>query len=361
MGKLKDKLTVAKKRDYWSRAPLFATLAQYLMVFGQNCSGKSFQAKEEAVVNHALKGKRFFYLRRMVDEVNQDKATMYFSDTPVSEYTRGQWEGIEGFRGLLYFYRYDKNGKKERSSYIGAYDSLYNWQKIKSVAWVDFDFIIFEEFIAATYYLEDEQDVLQKCVSAIFRDHGGQVLMLGNSISRNVPYFKNWTPNVFKQRPGTIEVYHYHDEAGEGNEITIAIEYTGHIEGTSKMAFGKSSKTIMGGEWDIAEEPKLPKDRELYECVYEVLLKNQNFAFVMQLLIDGMDGSRLLYVYPYTGKRKIDRIITDQFSADPMTTSRFKDNRPEYYMKECLTMNKACFSDNLTANDFRGVVSQMKL
>lgn len=361
MPKTKKEKTEKKTREYWDRKPIFATGAEYLMVFGQNCSGKSFQAKEEAIINHALKGKRFFYIRRMVDEVNQDKATMYFSDTPVNTYTKGEWDGIEGYRGLLYFYRFDSSGKKERSGYIGAYDSLYNWQKIKSVAWVDFDYIIFEEFISATYYLEDECDVLQKCVSAICRDHTGTVLMLGNSISRNVPYFKNWTPNVFKQRPGTIEKYHYKDETGEGNEINIAIEYTGHIEGTGKMFFGKASKTIMGGEWDVKEEPKLPKDLNLYECVHEILLKTNNFAFVLQLLIDPYDGSRLLYVYPSTKPRKIERVITDQFSPDPAITNGFLDRRAEIYMAECIRSNKTVFSDNLTASDFRGVVKQLKL
>ena len=359
---LKSKEEKAEEREHWNRKALFATMADYLMAFGQNCSGKSYQAKEEALVEHALKGKRFFYLRRMVDEINQDKATLYFSDTPVREYTKGEWDGVEALRGLFYFYRIGEKGKKERSSYIGAYDALYNWQKIKSVAWVDFDFIIFEEFIAAHYYLEDECTVLMKTASAIFRDHKGKVLMLGNSISRNVPYFKNWTPNVFKQKPGTIEKYHYHDEVGEGIEIDVAVEYTGHIKGTGKMFFGRASKTIMAGEWDVEEEPKLPKDQAYYENAYELILENANFSFFLQLLIDPYDGARLLYVYPRTNeRRKIPRVITDQFSPDPEKTSRFKDNRPEQYMRECIALNKVCFSDNLTAADFRSVAAQMKL
>ena len=40
---------MAKKRDYWSRKALFETHADYMLVFGQNCSGKSYQAKEEAI------------------------------------------------------------------------------------------------------------------------------------------------------------------------------------------------------------------------------------------------------------------------------------------------------------------------
>ena len=123
---------IKPKREYWDRKPLFDTKCEYLLAFGQNCNGKSYQAKEEAI-QRALEGYRFFYIRRMVDEVNQDKATLYFSDMPVNKITKGEWDGVEGWRGLLYFYRFDKDGKKEKSAYIGAYDSLYNWQKIKSV------------------------------------------------------------------------------------------------------------------------------------------------------------------------------------------------------------------------------------
>ena len=349
-------------RDYWDRKPLFSTGADYLIAFGQNCNGKSFQAKEEAVISRAMEGHRFFYIRRMVDEVNQEKATLYFSDMPIREMTKGEWEGVEGWRGLLYFYRFDDKGKKERSGYIGAYDSLYNWQKIKSVAWVDFDYIIFEEFISAGYYLNNEPDLLQRCVSAIFRDHKGTVLMLGNSISRTVPYFIEWCPNVYKQKPGTIEKYHYHTEVdGEKIDIEIAVEYCGHIKGTGKMFFGNAAKTILSGEWDVNEEPKLPKELSLYETVYELLIKYQTFAFVLQLLVDPITGTRLLYVYPYTKNRKIQRVITDTFSDDPFTTRYFRDIPAELYIRQCFREGKMCFSDNLTAADFKGVFKQMGL
>lgn len=352
-----------KKRDYWDRHPLFKTGAEVLIAFGQNCNGKSYQAKEEGILEQAYKnGKRFFYIRRMVDEVNQDKATLYFSDMPVRQLTNGEWEGVEGWRGLLYFYRFNDKGKKERSGYIGAYDSLYNWQKIKSVAWVDFYYIIFEEFISSGYYLDDEPTILQRCMSAIFRDHKGTILMLGNSISRTVPYFMQWCPNVYKQKQGTIEMYHYHTEVdGEEVDIDIAVEYCGHIKGTGLMAFGQAAKTILSGEWDVIDEPKLPKPRTFYEMVYEVLLKYQTFAFVLQLLVDPQSGVRLLYVYPYTKDRKIPRVITDKFSEDPNVTRHFKGNAAEMYIRECFNNGKMVFSDNLTAADFKGVYKQMGL
>lgn len=349
-----------KQRDYWDRKPIMATGADIMMIYGQNCAGKSYQVKEECI-EAAMRGERFFYLRRMVTEVNQTKATLYFDDMPVNKLTNGLWDGIEAWQGMFFFWRTDEKGKKVKSEYIGAYDSVYNWQKIKSVAWVNFTVIDFEEFIAAGVYLEDEPTKLMRCITAIFRDHKGKVFMLGNTISRVVPYFQEWTPNVPKQEQGTIELYHMHDEAGEGNEILIAVEYGGHIKGTGPMFFGQASKAIIAGEWDVVSRPKLPKDKLDYEMVYELVLSYQTFSFVLQLLVDSEEGIRLLYVYPYTGKRKIERKITDEFSDNIFTTRYFKDNRPEQYMVECIDNNRVVYSDNLTASDFNNVVELMKL
>ena len=349
-----------KQRDYWDRKPIMATGADIMMIYGQNCAGKSYQVKEECI-EAAMRGERFFYLRRMVTEVNQTKATLYFDDMPINKLTNGMWEGIEAWQGMFFFWRTDEKGKKVKSEYIGAYDSVYNWQKIKSVAWVNFTVIDFEEFIAAGVYLEDEPTKLMRCITAIFRDHKGKVFMLGNTISRVVPYFQEWTPNVPKQEQGTIELYHMHDEAGEGNEILIAVEYGGHIKGTGPMFFGQASKAIIAGEWDVVSRPKLPKDKLDYEMVYELVLSYQTFSFVLQLLVDAEEGIRLLYVYPFTGKRKIERRITDEFSDNLLTTRYFKDNKPEQYMVECIDNNRVVYSDNLTASDFNNVVELMKL
>ena len=359
---------MARKRDFWSRKAIMATGADYMLVFGQNCSGKSFQSKDAAIEGDenaallgALKGERFFYLRRMVTEINQNKATMYFEDMDVHKLTGGEWDGVEALQGLYYFWRLNENGKKERSEYIGAYGSLYDWQKIKSVAWVNFKLIIYEEFIAADYYLEDEPTKLQRVVTAIFRDHKGKVLMLGNTISRTCPYFLEWCPNVLKQQPGTIEIYNMHDEAGEGIDIKIACEYTGHVKGSGSMFFGQASKAIMAGEWDVKNSPKLPKDKMDYEKAYELILSYHQFSFVVQLLVDIYTGACLVYIYPRTTSRRIDRKICDTFSDDIYTTRYFRNNRPEMRIRELIQNEKVVYSDNLTASDFQNVYAQMGL
>ena len=95
--------------------------------------------------------------------------------------------------------------------------------------------------------------------------------------------------------------------------------------------------------------------------VYELAVNYQNFAFILQLLVDPKEGQKLLYVYPKTTDRKLDRIITDQFSTDIMVTRYFKDNKAEKFMVECIDNMRVVYSDNVTATDFLSVVEQMDL
>ena len=349
-----------KKRDYWNRKALFDTGGDYLMVYGQNCSGKSYQGKVEAF-ERALKGERFFYLRRWQNDINQNTAQLYFDDMPISKLTKGEWEGIKAWQGFYYFTREDEDGKEEKSDQIGAYGSLNVWQKYKSVAWVNYTYILFDEFITDGVYLDQEPLILQRLVTAVFRDHKGTVLMIGNTISRTVPYFMEWTPNVVRQKQGTIEIYHMKDATGENDDITIAVEYGGYIKGTGSMFFGEASKSILAGEWSVTDQPKLPKELPFYECIYELAIEYQTFAFVLQLLVDPIEGCKLLYVYPRTTKRKIERIITDRFSDNIFVSRYFKDNKAEMYMKECIANSLVVYSDNLTASDFLSVIDRMNL
>lgn len=347
-----------KKRDYWNRKALFDTGADYLIVYGQNCSGKSYQAKCE-MLERAMRGERFFYLRRWQNDVNQNSAQKYFDDMNIHKLTDGKWDSIKSWQGDFFFERETEEGKTERSECIGSYGSLNVWQKYKSRAYVNYTFIVYEEFITDSVYLDDEPLILQRFVTTVFRDHKGQVLMIGNTISRVVPFFQEWTPNVTKQKQGTIELYHMKDAVGEGNDVLIAVEYGGQIKGSGSMFFGEASKSIMAGEWSVVDQPKLPKDYIDYEMIYEMELRYQTFSFVLQLLVDLEEGTRLLYVYPKTTDRKIERVISNEFSDNIFVTRFFKDNRPELYIQECISEARVCYSDNLTASDFNNVYEQM--
>ena len=92
-----------------------------------------------------------------------------------------------------------------------------------------------------------------------------------------------------------------------------------------------------------------------------MVIEYQSFKFVLELLVDPEEGTKVVFVYPKTTDRKIERIITERFSTDMMVTRYFKDNRPESYIQECIASDRVCYSDNITASDFNGVISQMDL
>lgn len=352
---------MAKKRDYYSRKNLFATGAKVLMVYGQNCSGKSYQAKDE-FFERAMKGERSFLLRRWADDIKQNKAQKYFDDVDVKKMTKGAWDNIVAWQGDFYLERInDETGKKERSDVVGSYGGLSEWQRFKSLAFVNYTYMIYEEFITDGVYLDNECVLLQRMMTIVFRDHDGTVFMIGNTISRTVPYFMEWTPGVIKQKQGTIELYHFHDADGDGNDMDIAVEYGGKIQGTGSMFFGLASKSINGGEWYVENQPKLPKPYDFYECVYKMAIEYETFSFILKLLIDPYEGTRLLYVYPKSPGKKVERVITNKFSDNIFITKCWLNNNPENYIREAISTGRVCYSDNMTAQDFKSVLGQLDL
>lgn len=350
-----------KKRDYWNRKAIFDTGADYMLVFGQNCAGKSYQGKEECFSRWKA-GETFFFLRRWISDINQNIATDYFRDMPIEKLTDGEWEGIEARSGNYYLTRINEKGEKEHSDVVGYYGALSEWQRYKSRVYVNCTFILFEEYITDGVYLDDEPEKLFRLRTTIFRDHGGRVLMLGNSISRIVPYHIQWNlAGITKQKQGTIELYHMTDADDSNKKVLIAVEFGGHLKGTGSGFFGDTAKTIVSGEWDVKNFPRLPKDHIDYEKIYELILEYQSFAFILELLVDPEEGTKILFIYPKTKDRKIQRVITDKFSTDIFHSRYFKDNTAERYMQECLGSERVCYSDNLTATDFNNVLANMKI
>lgn len=374
------------KKVYYSIVNIMKLFAEYNILLGQRANGKSYQVKNEVALKDAWdyingrlsttrlceKGKsrktgKFTYLRRWATDVKAGAVEEYFADSKkaIKEITEGMYDGIRAYGGVLYFVGSDADGNRVQSADIGRYHSLATAEHIKSLAFVDFTNIIFEEWITDGIYLVDEPTKLQQYVSTIFRLERGQVFLIGNTLSRVCPYFSEWClEGVLRQKQGTIEMYHFHtSDDDEEKQIDIAVEYCAETKNDNKMFFGQAAKQIVSGEWDVKNVPKLPRDQSEYEKVYEVMFAYQSFKFVLELLIEPKDGGRVCFVYPLTkSHKKITRIITDEFSDSPYKTPCLDSRRlPEAYIEECFRLNKVCYSDNLTGSDFKQVLAQLNM
>lgn len=342
------------KKQYYSLERLDKVDATYKILYGQRANGKSYQVKLKCLT-HAFKNHRkFIYLRRWERDIKQDYVTDYFGDMPIVSITEGQYVGVTAYHGYLYFYNLDDENKIVKGECIGRYLALNLNERYKSQVFDGYDYCIFEEFITDAQYLgDDEGRRLQQLISSIFRHNKGTVFMIGNTLSRVCPYFSEWClTGVLKQKPGTIEVYHFN--VGD-DIINVAVEYCANVNYKNTMFFGQAAKQIVSGEWDVTDLPHLPGEQKDYECVYKILVEYKDFRFCMNLLVN-KSGGKIVFIHPQTTRTKFDRILTDRFSINPLISARLRSKvKPEAAIQDCFRQNKVCYSDNLTGTDFKHV------
>lgn len=347
------------KRQYYSIDKLDKVDATYKILLGMRNNGKSYQVKlkllKEAFKNHY----KFVYLRRWLMDVKESAVTDYFGDMPILEITEGQYTGVLGYHGYIYFYNVDEDDKIVKGAQIGRYCALNEAERYKSQVFDGYKYIVYEEFITDRIYIDNEPKQLMNYVSTVFRSNKGTVFLVGNKLSRVCPYFSQWSlVNTLRQKPNTIEVYHFH--VGE-DIINVAVEQCENTSYKNTMFFGSAAKQITSAEWDVDDYPTLPGEQRDYMNVYKLLIEYQDFKFCVNLLVDRL-GSRILFIHPQTTQTKFDRILTDRFSKNPLISSRLDPRRKaESIIMDCFRFNKVCYSDNLTGTDFKHVNEHFKI
>ena len=347
-------------RTYYDISEMLKTNAEYMMLLGQRSNGKSYQVKKTVLEDFYFNETKFIYLRRWKADIKQKEVSTYFDDIPIAKYTNREYNSVRAMNGFIYLSKIE-DGKKKKKREMGRYCALNEYERYKSQVFMNYKNIVYEEFITDSIYLNDEPKLLQQFVSTVARLDKIRVFLIGNTLTRVCPYFHEWClENVLKQKQGTIEIYKYHME--DNVEVKIAVEYCANTNNKNTMFFGQAAKQIVTGEWDVKEVPKLPRQLYEYEKIYEVMVVYQAFKFVLELLIEPKEGGVIIFVYPYTSNRKIQRVITDEFSDKPYISSKLDiDKKPELLMLKALRMDKVCYSDNLTGSDFSKVIEKLKM
>lgn len=358
------KLYGPEDNTHYSLEELFTESAQYNIMLSERSNGKSYAMKKFILLNAYHFKNEFVYVRRLDTDIKTASIIGWFADMPIAEYTDGEYEGVDYWQGDIYFYSLDSEGKKVKGQCIGHTMPVSTYGKYKSRAYPKVTDIVFEEFITDSTYLFDEVTIFMQLVSTIARDRDVRVWMLGNKISQYCPYVLDWgLTNALSQKQGTIDVYTFTREVD--NDIIktkIAVENCTALSHKSKMFFGKTAENINGGKWEgeTKEVPKLPMEYEKYTMIYECVMSDCGFDFLVQLLIND-DGGQIAYVKPFKYKREILRHITTQFSDNPWYTQRFRDDIPaEVMLRQLISNSKVCFSHNLCGNNFYQMLKNRK-
>lgn len=347
----------------------------YLILLGQRSNGKSYACKELALRDAWETGSEFTYLRRRKTDTADYANALYWADmmkipegkkkNAIEDITGGVYNSIDIYKKGIYFANTDgeKITRGPRAGYVHALSGL---EGLKSLQFPKVKYILFEEFIATGLYLYQEPDKLQNYVSTVLRDRPGCVFMIGNTISRIVPYFSEWQlDEIPRQKQGTVDVYRFTSRTDDGEEVetTIGVFLCESLNFNSGMFFGSSAKMITGGEWDRQPQPRLSKDIDDYRIVYTMVFKHSDKAmYLMRLLSDpANNGSYVWYVEPKTtpiqdGTRVVcpDMVENKLYTRD-FTPITAKESTALLYLE----MGKIAYSDNLTGTEFKTCWEQL--
>ena len=221
----------------------------YYLIYGEKSNGKSYQVKHLAINNYLKNHKKFILLRRWKADITTAWVEKYFHDVDVEKITEGKYNSITVWRGDLFFNKLDEKGKSLEKEKIGSVMALSTEQHYSGASFLDYDIVIFEEFMERGTYISRESEKLQILYSTIDRKRGQtKVYMVGNTISRICPYLKDWNllELIRKQKQGDINIIKtgttYETEKGS-IDVTLAIEYC-MSSGGKTLAFGEAKTMI---------------------------------------------------------------------------------------------------------------------
>jgi len=144
--------------------------ANYYLIYGQKSNGKSYQVKhKEGVLHYVNTSKKFVLLRRWREDLSTSWIEKYFGDVDVEKITNGEFNAITQYRKDLFFSKIDDKMKVKKGYQIGTCIPLSREQHMSGASMLDYDRIIFEEFMERGVYVPHESSKLEILYNTIDR------------------------------------------------------------------------------------------------------------------------------------------------------------------------------------------------
>lgn len=336
------------KQKYYSLKNILAKNAQYNVIFGERSNGKTYSVLKYAIEKYFEKGEQLAIVRRWQDDFTGKRgATMFdslVSNNEVSKITNGKWTNVYYYGSRWYLARYEgeKRIQDERPFAYGF--SISSMEHDKSTSYPDICTICFDEFLTRTMYLPDEFVLFMNVISTIIRHRTNiKIFMLGNTVNRYCPYFKEMgLVHVKDMRPGDIDIYRYGD-----SELTVAVEYTAPNKAGKEndyfFAFDNPKLSmITGGAWEIGIYP---------HCPVKYLPKDVLFRFFIVFSGDTLecevihhDDLDFIFIHRKTTELKhpdSDLIYSPEYSPRPnwkrritKPTTKIEKRIAEYFIRD---------------------------
>lgn len=349
-----EQLKILVDGIHYDGSLIYKEKSEWISCVGQRSNGKSFFWLGICVIEFFEFGYQIGYVRRQKEEVTNAGIEEYFSDVNFLKWLKENYgfDGVIQKEKKLYFYACDDEGKiiKEQNTLFGKAFSLSTARNNKSLHYDLIENIIFEEFITDGAYLTSppEWKRWNNLMSTIFRDRKGRVILIGNTIERNCPYFREMGVNILKLKQGTTTKFKSPDN------IDFIVEYTGYNPNKKNQMFvGQSAKQINKGEWDSNIYPHLFVELDTVEKIYKFYYCYNEFCFKCECFI--YEDKKFIFVRPYDKEdleyNYYDDIFEKGFHFETNYFNYCKKNRHKKIWDIFLN-NRVVYSDNLCGTEF---------
>lgn len=357
-------------KDYYDIAPIDNTGAAYRMIMGQRSNGKTYSVTKHIIEDYFLLGRRAVYVRRWAEDITPKNIQNLFQPhlKLIEELSGGKYNEVtyraNEFR-LCYINEEGKVEVKDPTAFCFT-KSINVSEHGKGPDAGEIHIVCFDEFTTREGYLPNEFIKFCNVLSSIIRDRDDCIIyMLGNTVNRYCPYFKEMGLKDVETMPqGEIRVYHYGT-----SDLSVAVEYCDEVKATKKVASkffafdNPQLEMITTGAWELAMYPRAP-----YKIHEEDIWKVFYIKFVDNLLkgeIIKRDKDLFIFFHPQTKDIKIgdkEVLYIDVFSAGVCHVHFLNDCPTELHklIRSLILKASVCFSDNECGEVFRNWLKEIQ-
>lgn len=349
--------------------------ADYNIIIGERSNGKSYALKVKALENYKKDRSKTLWIRRYQTEIlPKNTQSMFTGLSENGEFNRifgDEWDDVIYKKHAFYLTKFDYTKNKwidcvEPFMYlVSVADSEH--ERDRDIP--DITTVVYDEFITRGNYLYNEFTRYCNILSTYIRNKDGvKIYMLGNTVSKNCPYFEEMgLHRIYKQNKGTIDIYTLNEEINEEiHELKIAVEITANTiskKSDKYFAFNNPSlKMITNGDWELQIYNHCPyklSDNELCD-IFCVKIQND---VIQGDCYTGVNG-RFIYIHPKTSLIHPNTLTYSKDTYNGYYTSHdlFTPLSPlQRAIHKCYIEDRIFYSDNTVGEKFNDFIKECKL
>lgn len=342
------------RNDYYSLKKINKLNALYNIIIGQRSNGKTYAVCKQEIEQYFKCGAKLAYIRRYSEDIMPKNIQSLFS--PHYELIEKLSNGV--FNSIIYkareFYFYNNETEEKSVEPFCKCFALNNWERTKGADNGFFKYVLFDEFMTRTIYLDNEFIIFTNLLSSILRDRDGTtVYMIANTVNKYCPYFSEMgIGKVSDIQQGDLKLFEYGDSG-----LTLALEYTDSQGKTGKVgkyfAFDNPQlKMITQGQWEIKNYPHAPFKIKNENIIYRAYVFFDQEVISVNLV--HMENSVFIFFTPQTKIEKLktkDRIVyTFETHTNPLHVQTINECPTNVHkmIRELILNNRVYYSDNST-------------